>query len=204
VAGPAPIPTTKGRMDMIRRDTLATFVPALLATLFAVLPAPDAGAQTKVLPGETATITATVEAVEASTRTVTLKGPKGNYVDVVAPDTVTKFDQIKVGDTITARYYENVVLRVKRPGEQTVDSDTAGVTPGGSTKPGVTSATQRTITATITEIDNKTPSITFTGPNDWKYSSKVQDREALAKVKVGDRVDITWTSALLISFDAAK
>ena len=43
-------------------------------------------AQTKTLQGETVTITATVEAIEAATRTVTLKGPKGNYVDVVAPE----------------------------------------------------------------------------------------------------------------------
>jgi hypothetical protein len=195
----------KGRMDIIRPAALAaTFVPALLATVFAILPARHASAQSKTLPGETATITATVEAIEASTRTVTLKGPKGNYVDVVAPETATKFDQIKVGDKLTARYYENVVLRVKRQGEAAVDSDTAGVTRAASTKPGATSAMQRTITATITEIDNKTPSITFTGPNNWKYSSKVEDRKALAQVKVGDRVDITWTAALLISFDAAK
>ena len=182
----------------------ATFLPALLTTAFALVATPDADAQTKTLPGESATITATVEAVEAATRTVTLKGPKGNYVDIVAPETVTKFDQIKVGDKITARYYENVVLRVKQPGEKAVDSDTAGVTRADSTKPGATSAMQRTITATITEIDNTTPSITFTGPNNWKYSSKVEDRKALASVKVGDRVDITWTAALLISFDAAK
>jgi hypothetical protein len=47
------------------------------------------------------------------------------------------------------------------------------------------------------------PSITFAGPNGWSYSSKVQDKNALAKVKVGDKVDITWTDALLISFDDA-
>lgn len=184
--------------------SVTTGLIALLTPLFTLGPARPAGAQTKTLPGETATITATVEAVEASTRTVTLKGPKGNYVDVVAPETVTKFDQIKVGDKVTARYYENVVLRVKQPGEKATDSDTTGVTRAGSAKPGATAAMQRTITATITEIDTKTPSITFTGPNNWKYSSKVEDRKALATVKVGDRVDITWTAALLVSFEPAK
>jgi len=43
------------------------------------------------------------------------------------------------------------------------------------------------------------PSITFSGPNNWKYSSKVVDKKALASVKVGDKVDITWTEAVLIS-----
>ena len=60
--------------------------------------------------------------------------------------------------------------------------------------------TQRTITATITAIDQNVPSITFSGPNNWTYSSRVEDKKALAKVKVGDKVDITWTAAVLVSF----
>ena len=46
--------------------------------------------------------------------------------------------------------------------------------------------------------------MTFSGPNNWKYTSRVEDKKALEKVKVGDRVDITWTEALLISFDETK
>ena len=48
------------------------------------------------------------------------------------------------------------------------------------------------------------PSVTFTGPNGWKYTSKVQDTSALAKVKVGDKVDVVWTEALLVSIEAGK
>jgi hypothetical protein len=32
----------------------------------------------------------------------------------------------------------------------------------------------------------------------------VQDRKALSEVKVGDKVDITWTSALLVSMSPQK
>jgi hypothetical protein len=78
------------------------------------------------------------------------------------------------------------------------------VTRSSGAKPGVTGASQRTITATITAIDSKIPSITFSGPNNWKYSSKVQDTKMLSQVKVGDKVDITWTEALLVSFDSPK
>jgi Cu/Ag efflux protein CusF len=67
-----------------------------------------------------------------------------------------------------------------------------------------TVAHQRTITATITQIDMKVPSITFTGPNNWKYSTRVEDKAALAKVKVGDKVDITWTEAMILSLDEGK
>ena len=71
----------------------------------------------------------------------------------MAPPSVTKFSEIKVGDKITARYYENIVLRVTQPGEKSVDTGTAGVSRSDAQKPGATAAAQRTITATITEID---------------------------------------------------
>jgi len=156
-------------------------------------------AQTKTIPGEKTTITGTVEAIEASSRTMTVKGPKGNYVTIDVPEDVKKFPAVKVGDTISVTYYDNVVLRLKRPGEKSVDTAGAAVTPGSGAKPGGTAATQRTITATITAIDQAIPSITFSGPNNWTYSSRVVDKKALAQVKVGDRVDITWTDAVLIS-----
>jgi hypothetical protein len=81
-----------------------------------------------------------------------------------------------------------------------VDTTTEGVTPGSGPKPGATDAAQRTITATITAIDRNVPSITFKGENvKWNYSSRVVDKAALEKVNVGDRVDITWTEAVVVS-----
>lgn len=163
-----------------------------------------AAAQSKSITYETKVETVTVEAIEASTRTLTLKKADGTYVTSVAPAGMARFDEIKIGDKITARYYENLVIRLKRPGEKDVDSISGAATSSRAAHPGGTAATQRTITATITAIDPNVPSITFSGPNDWKYSSKVEDRKALAQVKVGDKVDIVWTDALLISMDAPK
>jgi hypothetical protein len=173
-----------------------------IALVMAIVPAVAvAHAQTKTITGETKTVTATVESIEQSTRSITLKGPEGNYVTMTVPQSVTRFDNIKVGDTVTARYYESLILRLKPEGEAAVDTDSAKVTPSaGRELPGGTAATQRTITATITAIDPNVPSITFSGPNNWKYTSRVEDKKALAKVKVGDKVDITWTQALLASF----
>ena len=161
-------------------------------------------AQTKTLTGETQTISATVEAINATTRTLTMKGPKGNYLDIVVPDSVQRFSAIKVGDTLTARYYENLVIRKKQPGEPDVDTSGEGVTKGGIDKPARTAAKQRTITATITALDPKVPSITLSGPNKWTYSARIEDKKVLEQVKVGDKVDLTWTEALLLEFDIAK
>ena len=70
-------------------------------------------AQSKTIPGEATTITATVEAIDAATRTLTVKTSAGNFVPIMVPRSVERFSEIKVGDTITARYYDNIVLRLK-------------------------------------------------------------------------------------------
>ena len=55
------------------------------------------------------------------------------------------------------------------------------------------------MTATITGIDKSASSITFTGPNGWKYSRRVVDPAVLDKVKVGDQVDITWDTNVTVA-----
>jgi hypothetical protein len=164
------------------------------------LAAVPASAQTKTLTGETKTVTASVEAIEKATREVTVKKPDGTYDVFYFPESIRRFDTLKVGDKITAKYYENLVLRVKAPGEKDVNSASGGTVRSESKVAGTTSR-QRTITATIAAIDPAVPSITFTGPNGWKYSSRVEDKKALEKVKVGDRLDITWTEALILSVE---
>ena len=164
------------------------------------LAAVPASAQTKTLTGETKTVTASVEAIEKATREVTVKKPDGTYDVFYFPESIRRFDTLKVGDKITAKYYENLVLRVKAPGEKDVNSAAGGTVRSESTV-AATSSRQRTITATIAAIDQSVPSITFTGPNGWKYSSRVEDKKALEKVKVGDRLDITWTQALILSVE---
>jgi Cu/Ag efflux protein CusF len=180
-------------------------VVATVVIAFAVLGiAGTALAQMKALTGETQTISATVEAINVTTRTLTMKGPKGNFMDIVVPEAVKRFSEIKVGDTLTARYYENLVIRKKLPGEKDVDTAAEGVTPGGTAKPAGTAAKQRTITATITALDPKVPSITLSGPNKWTYSARIEDKKVLDQVKVGDKVDLTWTEALLLEFELVK
>ncbi len=158
---------------------------------------------TKTVPGEMRTSTVVVEAIDVQNRQVTAKKDDGTYEVYYIPEAVKQFETLKVGDKITAKYYENIVLQLKAPGEASVDKSSSAVTRSDTATAG-TAARQRTITATITAIDPNLPSITFTGPNNWKYSTRVQDKAALAKVKVGDKVDITWTEARILSLETVK
>ena len=57
----------------------------------------------------------------------------------------------------------------------------------------------RRMTATIVDIDKSASSITFAGPNEWKYSRRVVDPAVFDQVKVGDQIDIIWNTDLTIS-----
>jgi hypothetical protein len=60
----------------------------------------------KATAARTVEVSAQVVGIDKAKRTLTLKGPKGEVVDVVASDEVKRFDEIKVGDSILARYIE--------------------------------------------------------------------------------------------------
>ena len=156
-------------------------------------------AQVKELPGDTVTVSGTVEAIDQTSRALTFKNEAGELVTIDVSPEVKRFSEIKVGDKITARYYDNVTVRLKKPGEASVNKESAAATPGKGAKPGATVATQRTMTAVVDAIDPNVPSISFKGPQGWKYSRRVLDKNVLTQVKVGDQVDFTWTDAMIVS-----
>ena len=55
------------------------------------------------------------------------------------------------------------------------------------------------MTASIVGIDRNASSISFEGPNGWKYSRRVVDPTVFDQVKVGDKVDIIWNTDLTVS-----
>ena len=56
-------------------------------------------------------------------------------------------------------------------------------------------------TVTITEMDKDVPSVTIETEDGRTMSVKIADKEILEGVKVGDRVDITYTTAVLITVE---
>jgi hypothetical protein len=162
------------------------------------------GAQSRTIQGDSVSMTVTVEAIEQSSRIITVKDDKGIYETIQAPPEMKRFSELKVGDRITVRYYENVVIRLKRPGEAAVDVDSAAVTRGEGQRPAGTAAIQRTITVSVTAMDPKTSSVTVKGPNGYVYSRRVADKKTFAQLKVGDQLDMTWTDAMMISVESPK
>ena len=89
----------------------------------------------KELPGETLTVSGTVEAIDQTSRALTLKNAAGELVTIDVSSEVKRFSEIKVGDTISARYYDNVTVRLKQPGEASVNTASAAATPARAPSP---------------------------------------------------------------------
>jgi len=80
----------------------------------------------------------------------------------------------------------------------------SAVTRSKGPRPGGTVAEQLTATVTVQAIDAKIPSVTIKMDDGSVSSFKVEDKKNLEGVKVGDRVQITYTQALAISVAPGK
>jgi len=154
---------------------------------------------TRTLPTQTVTLSGTVETIDHAKRVVNIKTPDGKFETIDVPPSATRFDEVKVGDKVSITYNNTVSARLKPPGEAPVNTTTGTTTAGQGERPGGTASQERVMTATITDIDKNASSITFTGPNGWKYSRRVVDPTGLEKLKVGDQVDITWDTNVTVA-----
>ncbi len=84
--------------------------------LFAVLPI-LALAQKPVTRGEVVEITAEIVAIDHDARLITLEDEDGETEEIYAGPDVKRFDELKVGDEVTFRYYESIVSQIRKPGE---------------------------------------------------------------------------------------
>lgn len=186
-------------------------VPALI---FAAALAVPAAAQTQSViagkaPGmagaaQTTEVSAKITAVNAATREITLKGPKGNEVTVVAGPEVKNFAQLKVGDNVTAQYVESLVLELKKGGGKPVErTEKAGVvTAKPGQKPGAAGGRQITVVGDVVNVDAATKIVTVKGPK-RTVELNVQDPEQLKLISKGDQIQATYTEAAAISVTPA-
>jgi ribosomal protein S17 len=184
---------------MIRARSLILSMMAVALCL-----AGSVAAQKPVTVGDMVTETFTIEAIDSSSRIVTLKDKEGNLEDLYCGPEVQRFDALKVGDTVTFRYYESVVSALRRPGQAAKPAESGGVTRTPGTRPGATISQQMTATVTIQAIDAKVPSVTVKSDKGRQMSFRVQDAKNLEGYKVGDTVEVTYTQALAVSVEPAK
>ena len=156
-------------------------------------------AQVRTLPTQTVNLSGTVETIDKEKRVVNIKTPDGKFETIDVPPAAKRFDEFKVGDKVSITYNNTVSATVHPTGQAPVDTVGKTSTAGQGERPGGTAAVERTLTVTVSAIDKSASSISFTGPNGWKYSRRVVDPTVLDKLKVGDLIDITWDTDVTVA-----
>jgi len=195
----------------MNKTTFASFLlaAALAGSALAQQPGAAGGAVVKSEPGkatvaEAVAMSAQVVGLDPATRTVTLKGPKGKVVDVVAGDEVKNFDQIKLGDFVVARYVQALTLELmKTKGGEPLGVKEGAVRAQPGERPGAAAARQVTAIADVIAVSPKNKTITLKGPRGNVVELAVHNPDQFKVVKKGDQVEVTYTEALALSVEPA-
>jgi Cu/Ag efflux protein CusF len=176
----------------------------LALTICAAGAAAAAGGQT-VTKAASLSASATVQAIDATARTVTLRDEQNVEDTYSVSSDVQRLKELKVGDKVTFTYYESLVFQVRPAGEKPDAASVAaalnrakGALPAGSL------ALQEKMTVTVKAIDPKVPSVTVATADGRTVTRKIEDARNIDTLKVGDLVDITYTRALVTKVERAK
>src|SRR5262245_37519798 len=160
------------------------------------------GAQQPASESKPITLNATIAAIDTANRVVTLKGPAGN-LEVQADAQMQGFNSLKVGDQVTATYYEAVVLRAVTPGAPASASPPTTIITRKDRAPGSERRREQNFTVTIEQIDMKVPSVRVKGPQGRTRTFTLSDPKQFQTLKPGDTVELTYYESLLVEVKRA-
>jgi Cu/Ag efflux protein CusF len=152
--------------------------------------------ETGSIATESYSATATVSAIDRSTRQVTLQRNDGSKVSFIAGPEVRNFDQINLGDHVTAAIDTELVVSVRKSGppvEETVVTAQGRARQGE--KPGAAVITSVQGVAKIVGLDPAHRQATLRFSDGSTKTYPVRPGIDLTKVSVGDEVVFRATEA---------
>ena len=154
---------------------------------------------------EELTIEAVIEAVDPEKREVLLRGPEGNLMTVTAGENVKRFNEIEVGDMVTAQFWTYLKAEFREPTEAEKAEPLVvlagwGKAPKGK-PPGA--VVGRTIKAVVSiEIINRPDMfVTVRGPRGNYVSIPVEDNDLITQLNVGEVGVLTYTEAVVLTLE---
>jgi hypothetical protein len=154
-------------------------------------------------PETTATVTATIEAVDKANRTVRLKPQGRDSFDVKVPEDMQGFNTLRIGDQVTATYFADYAVDVRKAGDTAPPAPPQTTTQRKERTPGSETRIERTFRVAVEAIDPKAPSLTVRAPQGRVVTLAMRDASQLENIKVGDSVDVKYFQSLLIKVSRA-
>ena len=151
---------------------------------------------------DTVVVNATIEAIDHDAHELTLVDGSGDSATVQLGPEIEGFDRLKVGDTVTFRYYESIAYAIRKPDQPRVPPSRSGEAVderGQGPNPSATLSRQQTATLTIVSVDAEAPSLTVVTEDGRRLSFRPFQQADVERLEIGDLMDVTYTRALVIS-----
>ena len=185
----------------------STLIAALIiaATASFAANAQSSGAVVDRQPGkvgiaQAVDVTATISALDAAKREITLKGTDGKEVTMVAGPEVKNYGQLKVGDKVDIQYVEALVLELKKGGglpvARTEKDSMTTAKPGEA--PSAKGGRKVTVVGDVIALDPATQTVTLKGPQ-RTADLKVRDKKQFDLIQKGDQIEATYTEGFAVA-----
>jgi hypothetical protein len=138
-----------------------------------------------------------VAAVNPSTNSVTLRGPRGNLADVDVNPALADVSKLRVGDKLNVAYQQALLIHLDTLATRGVRErvETTAAIPASA---GYASSAHRVVvTATVVALDRKSRMVTLRGPKHRQVMRANADIP-LDTLKVGDSVRAEFVSAVAV------
>jgi hypothetical protein len=150
--------------------------------------------------GAAETLTATVTAIDPEQQIVVLKGDTGTERTLYLGQDIAKVKNLKVGDRITLKYYMSLGTQLLRPGETTGPGQVGAVAGTAGTR---MVAEQKRWVVTVDSVDKEKGTVTVTTENGRTITFLAEDKNRIAELKPGDRIEVVLTAAAILSVEPA-
>jgi DNA replicative helicase MCM subunit Mcm2 (Cdc46/Mcm family) len=173
----------------------------LLSVVVAGLLPQAAPAQAPNVVTRESAVTATVDRIERSSRVVTFRGEGNTLQSVFVEPDVAAFDDLQVGDVVTVRYVESVIVQVRPDRQSTGVRDT---TEEARKEGGDPVIAQSKAFVTIEKIDVQALLVSYRTKDGLRGARGVTDKRLLEGLRPGDRVEITLTRERAVDIQRKK
>jgi hypothetical protein len=152
---------------------------------------------------------ATVKAVDAGKRTVTLESSGSNAIALKVGDQVRNLAQVRVGDTVIAHYFASAAYVVAPSGTKLPDDSltVVGARAAPGDKPGAAVGNKMVVSGLVVGVDPTLHTISLVNPSGGGIRTinvvTPEGQQGMKLVKVGDTITAIVSEAVLVGVEPA-
>ena len=177
--------------------------PALVAAVLALAGAATVSAQRAAGDADVLRASVTIQAIDAEHRMVTFRDESGYEDTVQIGPEMKRFSELKVGDRVNFAYYQSRIIELKKRGSSTGAVGTTGtdIVRSEGALPAAAEGRQTTAVVTVISTNLDKGEIGIRTDDGRVFRRQLQDKSLLKDVVADDKVELTFTQAVLVEID---